>query len=157
MNVDIWDKPTFSVIGKEGSNDDGHGFVGRLWAEANAHFDEVAHLAKRDENGVPLGFWGAMTDFSRSFRPWEDDFSRGLYLAGVECDEDAAAPAGWRKWTIPGFAYMRAECGSPTLFSDMLEYLREQGLALAGAVQEFTDPKTGRNFMLFPIRRVKND
>ncbi len=147
-------KPSFSVIGKEGSTADGPGFVQRLWAEANAHFEEVVPLAKRDGNGVPLGFWGAMTDFSRTFQPWEDGFSRGLYLAGVECEDDAVAPEGWSKWTVPGFVYLRAECDSPTLFSDMLEYLREQGLELAGAVHDFTDPKTGKNCMLFPIQRL---
>ena len=151
MKTELITKSAFSVIGKEGSTAEGEGFVGRLWADANAHFDEVAHLAKRDENGVPVGFWGAMTDMSRSFRPWEDGFGRGLYLAGVECLDDAAAPKGWCKWTVPGFRYLRAECGSPTLFSEMLEYLQEQGLALAGAVQDFTDPKTGKNYMLFPI------
>lgn len=154
MNADNFQKPAFSVIGKEGSTADGPDFVQRLWAEANAHFDEVAPLAKRDENGIPVGFWGAMTDCTRAFMPWEENFSRGLYLAGVECGEDAVAPEGWVKWNIPGFEYLRAECGSPTLFADMLAYLREQGLALAGAVQDFTDPKTGTNYMLFPIRRL---
>ena len=86
MKPDCITKPAFCVIGKEGSTADGPGFVQRLWAQANAHFDEVAHLAKRDENGVPLGFWGAMTDRSRTFRPWEDGFSRGLYLAGEILD-----------------------------------------------------------------------
>ena len=33
----------------------------------------------------------------------------------------------------------------------MLEYLREQKLELVGAVQDFTDPKTGKNYMLFPV------
>lgn len=154
MNIDMISKPAFSVIGKEGSTAIGVGFIQRLWAEANAHFDEVANLAKRDENGIPVGIWGAMTDFSCSFRPWEDGFSRGLYLAGVECEDDAVAPEGWVKWTIPGFEYLRAECTSQTVFADMLEYLKEQGMELAGAVQDFTDPKTGRNYMLFPTKRL---
>ena len=154
MDIQTWIKPAFSVIGKEGATTDGADFVQRLWESANAHFEEVAHLVKRDKNGVPLGFWGAMTDFSRSFRPWADGFSQGLYLAGVECEEVAEAPKGWVKWTVPGFEYLRAECGSPTLFDDMLAYLSEQGLELVGAVQDFTDPATGRNFMLFPIRRL---
>ena len=147
-------KPAFSVIGREGSTADGEGFVQRLWAEANSHFEKVSTLAKRDENGVPLGFWGAMTDFSRSFQPWEDGFSRGLYLAGVECEDDAEAPEGWFKWTVPGFEYLRAECTSETVFADMLRYLAEQGIGLAGAVQDFTDPKTGKNYMLFPIKKL---
>ena len=154
MNIETITKRAFYVLGKEGSTEDGPGFVRNLWADANAHFCEVAHLARRDEKGFPLGFWGAMTDFSRSFQPWEVDFSRGLYLAGVECTEDAVAPVGWTRWEIPGFIYLKAEGDTPALFADMLRYLREQDLELAGAVQDFTDPTTGRNFMLFPIRRL---
>ena len=154
MNIDVISKPAFSVIGKEGSTADGEGFVQRLWAEANAHFVEIAHLAKRDENRIPVGFWGAMTDFSRAFLPWEDGFCRGLYLAGVECADDAEAPEGWVKWTIPGFQYLRAECSCQTAFADMLQYLKEQGLELSGAVQDFTDPKNGQNYMLFPTKRM---
>ena len=154
MNIEVISKPAFSVIGKEGSTADGECFVQGLWAEANAHFDEVEHLAKQDENGVPVGFWGAMTDCSRAFRPWEDGFSRGLYLAGMECADDALAPEGWVKWMIPGFEYLRAECSSQTLFADMLRYLAERGMELVGAVQDFTDPKTGGNYMLFPTKRL---
>ena len=65
-----------------------------LWDEANSHFGEIAHLAKKDEDGNISGIWGAMSDFSRSFQPWEG-FQKGLYLAGVECNEDAKAPDGW--------------------------------------------------------------
>ena len=94
-------KESFVVIGKEGSTLDGDGFIPRLWAEANSHFEEVGHLAKKDTNGNLLGIWGAMSDFSRSFNPWED-FRKGLYLAGVECCDCAEAPGGWTKWPIPG-------------------------------------------------------
>ena len=94
-------KEAFVVIGKEGSTMDGEGFIQKLWDDANSHFAEVSHLAKRDENGNLVGVWGAMSDFSRSFKPWEEDFSKGLYLAGVECGHDAEAPEGWIKWTIP--------------------------------------------------------
>ena len=44
---------------------------------------------KKDENGDLAGIWGAMSDFSLSFRPWEEGFSKGLYLAGVECEDEA--------------------------------------------------------------------
>ena len=60
MNIEIFEKPAFAVIGREGSTEDGPGFVQKLWAEANAYFGEVAHLAKLDENGAFAGFWGAM-------------------------------------------------------------------------------------------------
>lgn len=154
MNMETITKESFAVIGREGSTREGPGFIQNLWAEANAHFAEVAPLAKKDESGNFVGFWGAMTDFSRSFRPWEEGFSKGLYLAGVECRDDAQPPEGWTKWFIPGFTYLRAECTCPTLFSDMLRYLEENHLPLAGAVHDFTDPRTGKSYMYFPIRRL---
>ena len=147
-------KPAFTVIGKEGSTNDGPDFVRRLWEEANACFAEVAHLAARDEQGNILGIWGVMTDFSRAFLPWEDDFSKGSYLAGVECPDDAAAPEGWTKWTVPGFEYLRVECDRDTVFPDTVAYLRGMGIPLVGAVQDFTCPATGKNYMLFPIKKI---
>lgn len=85
LNIQKIVKPSFAVIGIEGSTDDGEGFIPMLWSDANAHFDEVSPVASRDENGALLGIWGAMSDETRSFLPWTDGFSRGLYLAGVEC------------------------------------------------------------------------
>ena len=79
MKMESCIKESFSVIGKEGSTEDGAGFVQNLWADANSHFAEVAHLAKKDEDGNLMGIWGAMTDFSRSFLPREDGFSVVIY------------------------------------------------------------------------------
>lgn len=155
MNMEKCMKEAFAVIGKEGSTEDGPGFVQNLWTDANTHFAEVAQLAKKDENGNLVGIWGAMTDFSRSFLPWEDGFSRGLYLAGVECVDDAQAPEGWVKWNVPGFEYLRVECDHDGVFPEMIDYLRENGISLAGAVHDFTCPQTGKNYMYFPIGRIK--
>ena len=153
MNIEKCMKKSFAVIGKEGSTADGADFVRRLWADANAHFAEVEHLAVKDEKGDLMGIWGAMTDYSRSFQPWEDGFSKGLYLAGVECLQDAQVPEGWYKWVIPGFVYLRVECDREGVFPEMISYLQKEGIALVGAVQDFTCPKTGKNYMYFPIRR----
>jgi len=154
MNVEKYTKESFCVMGKEGSTDQGPGFVRNLWEDANSHFAEVAHLAKKDENGDLVGIWGAMSDFSRSFQLWEEHFSRGLYLAGIECMEGAQPPEGWIKWVVPGFEYFRIECDRETVFAEMIAYLEEQHIPLAGAVQDFTSPRTGKNYMLFPIRRL---
>lgn len=153
MNIERITKPDFTVIGKEGSTKDGEGFIGRLWEDANSHFGEIAHLAKKDENGVPHGVWGAMSDFSRSFKPWEN-FSEGLYLAGAECEDDAEAPEGWTKWTIPAYEYLRVECENENTFADMIRYLDENGFTLAGSVHDFTCPQTGKSYMLFPIKKL---
>lgn len=80
-NIQKCKKESFVVIGKEGSTMDGEGFIQRLWADTNSHFNEASHLAKKDDSGKILGFWDAMWDFSRSFAPWYE-FSQGLYLAG---------------------------------------------------------------------------
>ncbi len=147
-------KEAFTVIGKEGSTVGGEGFIQRLWEDANSHFGEVEHLAKRDESGNIGGIWGAMSDFSRSFLPWEEEFSKGLYLAGVECMDDAEAPDGWTKWSIPGFEYIYAECEDGNTFPDMMKYLAENDIVLAGAVHDFTCPSTGKQYMFFPVRRL---
>lgn len=147
-------KEAFAVIGKEGSTDEGNGFIQRLWEDANSHFEEVAHLAKKDEKGNVAGVWGAMSDRTRSFLPWEDGFAKGLYLAGVECETDAEAPGGWTKWIIPGFEYLYIVKENDTDFSGMMDYLRENEMELAGAVQEFNCPETGKEYLFFPIRRL---
>lgn len=146
-------KEAFSVLGKEGSTQQGPGFIQALWEDANGHFAQIAHLAKRDGQGNLLGVWGAMTDMSRSFLPWEENFQKGLYLAGVECEDTAQPPAGWTKWTIPGFEYRVVEQG-PGAFAQALAALVEEGLPLAGAVQELTLPAAGKEYLCFPVRKL---
>ena len=103
MEINRCVKESFSVIGKEGSTMDGSGFIQRLWEDANSHFQEIEYLAKRDGNGAICGIWGAMSDLSHSFKPWEDNFTKGLYLAGVEAKDGEEAPEGWTVWRIPAY------------------------------------------------------
>lgn len=153
MNVERCVKTSFVVIGKEGSTLDGAGFIRRLWADANSHFGEIQHLAKKDENGNISGIWGAMSDFSHSFRPWED-FSKGLYLAGAECRDDAEPPSGWTKWVIPGYEYIYIEREHDDAFREAIQYLEDNSIPLVGAVHDFTCPQTRKNYMFFPIRTL---
>lgn len=146
-------KKSFVVIGKMGSKSDGEGFIQKLWDDANSNFGEIAHLVRRDENGALAGIWGAMSDFSLSFKPWENGFSEGLYLAGAECTDDAQAPDGWTKWIIPGYEYAVAE-NHQGAFEDTLRQMKDEGVSLAGAVHDYTDPATGKSYMYFPIRKV---
>jgi predicted transcriptional regulator YdeE len=152
MDIKKCTKESFTVIGKEGSTADGEGFIQNLWTDANLHFDEVVHLAKKDDNGNIAGFWGAMSDFSRTFKPWEN-FSQGLYLAGVECVDGSEAPDGWTKWIIPAYEYIYIE-GYDNAFPDVVNHLEENGIPLAGAVHEFNCPETGKVYMFFPVRRL---
>ena len=153
MKITKCTKDAFVVIGKEGSTLDGQGFIQRLWADANAHFSEVQPLEKKDENCNLVGIWGAMSDCSRSFQPWEENFSKGLYLAGAECVDDAEAPERWTKWIIPAYEYLCAEVESESTFSEVLDYMHANSIPLVGAVHDFTCPASGRNYMFFPIKK----
>lgn len=146
-------KESFVVIGKEGSTSDGDGFIGKLWEDANSNFHQVAHLAKKDDQGNILGIWGAMSDFSRSFNPWENGFTQGLYLAGVECVDGAEAPQGWSKWTIPAYEYLYVE-NKEAAFPSVIAYLQQKNIPLVGAVHDFNCPQTGKGYMFFPIRKL---
>lgn len=153
MDIYTCIKESFSVIGKEGSTNDGKDFIQLLWNDANSNFHEVVDLAKKDEKGKLVGIWGAMSDISHSFKPWEDNFTKGLYLAGVEVTDDVETPIGWTKWTIPSYEYIYAK-NENSSFSDIIKYLKEKGLSLAGAVNDFICPETGQGYMFFPIRRL---
>lgn len=154
MNINRCIKESFVVIGKEGSTNDGNGFIQNLWEDANSHFYEVEQLAKKDDKGNIVGIWGAMSDFSRAFKPWEDGFTKGLYLAGVECLETVEAPVGWTRWVIPGYEYIYVKREDGNTFSQVIEYMNENDLTLVGAVLDFTCPETGKNYMFFPIRTI---
>ena len=149
-------KNHFTVIGKPGSTESGDGFIPALWKDAESHFQEIAHLVKRNENGCPVGFWGAMSDMQMRFLPWEYDFQKGLYLAGAECRDDAEAPPDWTKWVIPGFRYLRTAVGKDygITFSEGLSFLSQNHCDLVGAVQELTDPKNSISYLCFPIERL---
>lgn len=146
-------KQAFVVIGKMGSTLDGEGFIQKLWNDANSHFNEVASLAKKDANGNIVGIWGAMSDITCSFKPWENNFSKGLYLAGVECVDDAEAPDGWTKWIIPGYEYIVVE-NHHDAFEDTIQQMNEEGIFLVGAVHDYTNPATGKDYMYFPIKEI---
>lgn len=150
-------KESFSVIGKEGSTSDGDGFIQKLWDEANSNFAEVASLAKKDEKGNLLGIWGAMSDLSRSFKPWEDNFTKGLYLAGIEVIDEAQAPEGWVKWTVPSYEYIYTKTESQDTFNKVLNFLRENNIKLVGAVHDYNCPEDGQGYILFPIRIVEKN
>lgn len=154
MKMELRVKAAFTVIGKEGSTADGPGFIQRLWEQANACFGEIQALVKRDAAGNACGFWGAMSDFSRTFMPWEKNFTQGLYLAGAECADDVEAPEGWTKWVVPGFEYLSVENDGGGAFEAGLAYLSAHNLTLAGAAQDYICPMTGKGAVLFPIRRL---
>ena len=146
-------KKEFTVIGIEGSTNDGNDFIAKLWNEANTRFAEIMNICKRDEDGNFVGFWGVMSDFSRSFKPWEG-FSQGLYLAGAECEDKADAPSGWTKWVVPSFEYLCFDCDEFE-FAQAIDYVKNNGFHLVGAVHDFTEPRTGRSFIYVPIKKLE--
>ena len=155
MDVKVIDLPTITVIGKEGLCTAEKNIVQQLWQEANCHFNEVAALGLKNPDGTYVGFWGAMSDESRSFRPWTHQFTRGLYLAGVEAYAGAIAPEGWAKWVMPARKYIVVDV-EPSRYGEIFEEainnaISEKGMKLAGAVCDYTEPVTGKNKLFFPV------
>lgn len=148
-------KESFVVIGKEGSTVDGAGFIEMLWKDATKNFMEIENLVKKDDNGNIGGFWGAMSDFTHSFKPW-DNFSQGLYLAGAECVNGAEPPEGWSKWVIPSYEYIYVENENNHTFADVIQYLQDKSITLVGAAHDFNCPQTGKGYIFFPVREVSN-
>ena len=78
-------KKSFVVIGKEGSTLDGEGFIQKLWDDANSHFGEVAHLAKKDANGALWEYGGLCL----------------IFLAHLNRGKMALAKACiWQEWNV---------------------------------------------------------
>ena len=155
MNYEIIDLPQIAIIGKEGLCTKEKNAVQDLWQLANSNFSEIAELGMKNADGSYVGFWGAMSDEKRFFLPWTEDFSRGLYLAGLEVHEDTPVPAGWVKWVMPARKYLVTEV-TPDSYGEifrsvMNSLVPELGMKLAGAVCDFTEPATGQNKLFFPV------
>ncbi len=155
MEYKIVDLPEVSIIGKEGLCTEKENIVQNLWQEANSHFDEVAALGMKEADGSYVGLWGAMSDENRTFKPWTNHFSRGLYLAGIETYKDSIAPEGWTKWIMPARKYLVVEVNSDSygeIFTNVINQLiPDIGMKLAGAVCDFTEPATGQSKLFFPV------
>ena len=152
---EIVDLPRIAIIGQEGLCTKEKNVVRDLWEQANARFGDVADIAMKNADGSYVGFWGAMSDETMSFLPWADDYSRGLYLAGIEVYEDTLVPTGWVKWVMPARKYLVIGVDMTSYqetFRDVIDRLiPELGLRLAGAACDFTEPATGQNKLFFPV------
>lgn len=146
--------PVITVIGMEGCTDDGSGFIQRLWQNANSRFSEIAHMADMTDDGSPKAIWGAMSSMDRSNAPWENGFSRGLYLAGCQCRPGAKAPEGWSKWEIPATEWVVYPADHPDCFAEGLRLLEAEGLSMCGAACDYTDLSSNQSYTLYPIRRL---
>ena len=155
MKYEIVDLPRIAIIGQEGLCTKEKNVVKNLWAQANLRFSEIADIGMKNADGSYVGFWGAMSDETMSFMPLTNNYSRGLYLAGIEVYEDTAVPAWWVKWVMPARKYLVAEVQPDhyeETFRNVINHLiPELGMKLAGAVCDFTEPATGQNKLFFPV------
>lgn len=154
--MEIKQLPEITIIGKVGLCTKGNNIVSSLWKDANDHFQEIAKLGKKDETNCYAGFWGAMSDINMHFLPWEDDFSTGYYLAGLESIYDSPVPKGWTKWVLPARKYIIEEV-DPTnyqkVFHDTIFHtIPSLNLKLIGAICDYTNPKTNKNYLYFPVK-----
>lgn len=157
--VEIIEKRQFSVIGKmgQGAAIEGPMWIPPLWQEANSNFAEISNFAKLDTEGDIAGIWGAMSDVDENFERWKEE---GKYLAGCEVADEARAPIGWTKWTIPAFKYAVIKCTQDSyqeIFKYMIDaYLPENNFSIVGAIQEFYNPKddNGGLSLYFPVDKI---
>ena len=162
MEFEKYTKKSFVLLGMEGSVHGDPIIILKLWKYANLRHERIEQYIIRNEEGKIDGVWGAKSDFSYSFKPWENNHTEGVYLAGVECVEDAEPPRGWDKWIMPGYEYIKVECvEDDNLFNEMtfneaMQYFDENSIEVIASVQEYTDLKTRKNYLLFPIKELKD-
>jgi len=153
-------KDAFAVIGKAGQGyaDDMPLWIPPLWDDANANFEEIANVVRKDKDGAPL-IWGAMTDIDESNKRWGEAglSNAGKYMASSEADIDAIAPKGWTKWIIPAQTYLVISTTMDEYGDVFVKTVNELGNKIIGSVQEFY-PEPGNPYVLdvyFPIAAGK--
>ena len=156
MQIETFDRPAIPIIGKLGCGPASCAkqWIPALWQSANGNFEQVRPMVLWNELGAIRSLWGAMSDVRGRFLPWGES---GMYLAGFEVHPDAAPPEDWVRWDLPAARYVAATTAAmeyDDTYRHMLHtYLPEQGLRLAGAVQEHY-PQAGNAELvelLFPI------
>jgi hypothetical protein len=152
----------FSVIGKLGSTKGNkEGFIKELINETNSNFADIKNLAKEGFTGE----WGLMSSFKEDLSPWENNFSEGLYLYGVECDPSIKKediPVGWVKWDVPSRDYVRAKVDDLKNYLNIFRshvyfLLAYNGLTLSGAAFDFHDNKENADYIYFPVEKTKRE
>lgn len=157
MKYELIHKGSFRVIGVEGSTKEGPGFIPKLYESLKKRSPEIDGLIQKNADGAIDGTYGLMSDFSHALKPWEDNFSSGLYLAGYELkDEATKIPAGWTVWTVKEQDYLlaRLEEGDEykKVFSDFIYFFIPYELkSLSGAVFDYYSAKTKQACLLFPV------
>lgn len=154
MNIERCTKNSFAVIGREGSTLDGKNFIQKLWDSVDFNFNDISDLALKDIDGNIAGRWGLTSDFNHNMKPWEENYTRGLYLAGVECNIDVDTPYGWAKWIVPSYEYIYVEITSKDTFMKTIFYLEENNIPLVGGVNKYYSPVTNKEYLFFPIKKI---
>ena len=72
MEIEIVEKPSFAVIGKEGQGPSKAAmqWIAPLWEDATGNFELIRPLIKYGADGNIAGIWGAMSDIEGNFEPW---------------------------------------------------------------------------------------
>lgn len=155
-DIKFIEKDKIYLIGKQGSTNDGPGFISKLWEELNNDFLKIKNIIKVGADNFIVGIWGAMSSIDMSFEPWEVNYSKGLYLASYEVSPNAVAPLGFTRWVIPAkkYAYVKVEDNYEEVFRYVIgTFLSEYNLELDGAVQEYYSHKEGMQlYLYFPVK-----
>lgn len=98
MKIEKREKEAFAVIGKEGSTSDGKDFIQKLWEEANAHFEEISHLAKKTKTEISSEYGALCPTFPAPLSPGrisEEAFTLRALSAESRRKPPRAGQNGW--------------------------------------------------------------
>jgi len=155
MEVKKCTLPSFSVIGLVAESTDGPGYVDKLWMEINRKGKSIMHLAKKDDDDDIAGVWGLMNDETGTFLPPGEKKSKTIvYMAGIEVNDSAKAPKGFKKWVIPAFDYLYAPVEGEKIqtIQAVMDYCAEQKLAFAACPFDYMPADGKLMYMFFPVK-----
>lgn len=156
MDVQVFRKPAFAVIGIEGRGPASTGpqWVGPLWGQAFQRIGKIQHLITGDA-------WGLMSDVDEYLARWKEN---GRYLAGWQLKLEVDPVKGWTIWQIPASTFAVIPCTLKT-YQEALHYGNEVFLKTgvyeqAGAIHEyyppeFSNPETDMIALYFMVKEVR--
>src|SRR5574344_703251 len=157
MKFRLIHKSAFQVIGKEGSTDEGEGFIKKLYLDLEKHFTDIEPFVKKVKGKVE-GQYGLMSDFAYKFKPWEENFTKGLYLAGPVLsskglDHDIK---GFKVWSVKEQDYFEVELEKDDNYQEVFNHFVYYQIpfemkTLSGAAFDYYSFSKQKQYILFPV------
>ncbi len=154
MNIQTCTLEPFAVIGLVRENNGLYDTNTALWQELNRRGQALQELAKRDEDGDIMGAWGLLNNQTHNFRLTTKPGTKIFYMAGLEVEDEAAAPAGFTKWIAPGGEYLYAPVEENKLatLGQLLQYAQDHELEPNGYPFDFMPPEGEMPYIFLSVK-----